>query len=171
MDPLIVTGLVSLGSRLVNRLMNPPPAQGPEAFALAGPDGMTQGQAAAQATAGGSELGAWLSLNGVAGTADLPAAAGRLSQQLLADPAVARFASQANGPVSLTYEAGQFSLRDGSGAVLPLAADSPLHQTARRLHQVQALVSASGAMPGVPLPDLANALAREPVATAVWPLT
>jgi len=168
MDPLVVSGLLSLGSKVVNNLFDGQPARrpAPEAFSVE----KTTANAAAAATEKSSELAAWLSLNGVHSLQDLGNQLGQIQQQLVQDPAVARFAAQAQGPLSLSVEQGALSLRDASGRQLTLAPDSSAHQLARRLDQLGNLAAAGQAAPGADLVQLAGVLGQGASHQAVWPL-
>lgn len=168
MNPLLATGLVSIGSRLIdsfaaaNGLKSA--QQAPAPVATSAP------QAAPKPP---SELSNYLNERGVQDAVGLKNLQFHLSQQLANHPDLANFMNSLEPGAPLQIKAvdgGMFQISTLDGRTYAFGANSELGQMAQRLQQVQQLNDANRRLPGTSLGDLANSDIAKPALNASWML-
>ncbi len=170
MYPILATGLMAAGHRLIEGVVAPVAQKViqsvNESFSTSGPE-------AAAPTQTLSALSQRLSAAGIEDAAGLANHRFHLQQQLLQHPQVRAFAQQFDpgAGISLSLEDGSlFTFKGPDGRSLAISADSELGQLAMQFHQVASVEQALEAQPGLALYDVASQVDASPGLQALWTL-
>ena len=170
MNPIISTGLISLGQNLLDRVI-PPRLQ---SVILHGGIKEFSSLLNDQETTPTAELSAYLAANGINGLSNLQNHLFKLTRQLSNDPALAAITDprQEVSLLTLRVESGnRFSVVAPDGTKVYLPANSTAGKIAWRIHQLQSLQQNISDRPGIPVTTLADRVAVNPILNAVWNLT
>ena len=157
MNPLLVTGLVAIGQKLIDHMFAGPSeteAAASNASGAAFSNYMNPGQAVHRP----SELIQFLQNQGIQNGADFHDLQFQLQQQLLNHPELGHYiagADRAGGFQLNVNEAGVYTLSDSQGKHVVFNDDSPLGQLASRIQQLSKMESIAKEFPGYGMRDLA----------------
>ncbi|MGF1449085.1 MAG: hypothetical protein ACFB20_06675 [Opitutales bacterium] len=170
MYPILATGLMAAGHRLIEGVVAPVAQKVlqsvNESFSGEGPD-------ATAATQPVSALSQQLAAAGVQDATGLANHRFHLQQQLLQHPEVRAFVEQfePGAGIGLTLEDGSlFTFRGPDGRSLSVPANSEVGRLAMEFHQVASLEQSLERQPGLSLMDVANQVDASPGLQAHWTL-
>jgi len=161
MNPLLVSGAMALGGRLLDRIAPPPPAQPADGAAFS----RELSRATAPTTL--SPLRQTAAAYGVRDALDLENLAQNLGVDLQAHPHLQDFLSRTRLDESLTLEwneNGMYSLRTGGGRVFAFSEDSELGQMASLYKQMNSSARLARSAPGTSISQILSYVDKNPVA-------
>ena len=157
MNPLLVTGLVAIGQKLIDHMFTGPSEPETSASNASGAE-FSNYMNSSQAVQRPSELIEFLQNQGVQNGADFHDLQFQLQQQLLNHPELGHYiagADRAGGFQLNVNEAGVYTLSDSQGKHVIFNEDSPLGQLAGRIQQLGIMESIAKEFPGYGMRDLA----------------
>lgn len=170
MNPLLVTGLVSVGQRLLDGL-SAKLAQPSQVENIPGGETFSRYLNAQQSVSAPSKLNELLEANGVRTPQELDSLQFNQRQQFLNHADLAQFVSSADRSqgFQLSLHKGEmYTLTDSTGKQFSFSAHSELGQLAGQLQQLERMDEISSAFPGYALKDLAHKVETNPVDEGKW---
>ncbi|OIO59349.1 MAG: hypothetical protein COZ46_02615 [Verrucomicrobia bacterium CG_4_10_14_3_um_filter_43_23] len=164
MNPLLITGLFSLGKALVNNL------SAPKAPEVTPKESFEQAMKVRNSGKLPNELSTYLMENNVSNVDDINNLKKNLSNELINHPDVQAMISGtgASSAVTLEYRDGYYMLRSEDGKVTTLPMGSDAIKLAKRVQQLNQLGTASGAEEGMPLYDLSEKVGSQKPVNSNW---
>lgn len=157
MNPLLVTGLIAVGQKLVDNIFTKPPQSTLPTNAAAG--SQFEDHLNAQSVQPPSELMTFLNSKGIRSGSDLQNLQFQLRQQLFNHPEFASFMASADRTAGfqLTLEAsGLYTLSDSRGRQITFSEQTSQGQLAKRIAQLQHMDISANAFPGYSMQDLTS---------------
>lgn len=166
MNPILATGLIGIGERIVDNLMGFKPSELPaKAF-----DSLLGGSSAAQPA---GELSQFLAANQVSDFKELGMMSEQLQSALVNHPDVSAKLSGLAPGASLSVkitDGNLITLEGPDGTLATLPKDSEAGQIATKLHQVKGMLEEHKQLPGAELSQLVANMERSPLLNASWVL-
>lgn len=171
MNPLLMTGVLAVGQKLVNRVLGPevaaPQASQPSAVPFARTLDAVQGPGQL------SPLRQLFSAHGVRDAVDMEVLAEEARIDLLSHPDVQDFLAGIPSDASLRLEKaddGMYFLRSENGDSYSFAATSELGMTAGRFRETLGAAQLARNAPGAPVSRVISYMEQNPVGTGSWSL-
>jgi len=172
MNPLLVTGLVAVGQKLIDNLITKhPDAQSPSNP----PSGVSFERHLdnSQAIKPPSELIHFLEAKGIRDGAGFQHTQFQLRQQLFNQPELAHFMAQADRTAGFQLtlsETGLYTLTDSAGKQITFSPETPAGQLAHRIRQMNHMEAIAEIFPGYGMRDLAYKAEEQPPGMQSWHL-
>lgn len=170
MNPLLVTGLVAVGHKLVDHLMTKQPEP---ASSHVQQEGQFDRYLTSQSVQQPSDLIAYLESNKIHAGVDLQALQFQLRQQLFNQPELATFMASADRTAGFQLkleDTGLYTLSDSRGRQITFNDQTKQGQLAKRIGQLSRMESIAETFPGYGMRDLAHRAEVRPEGEMHWHL-